>query len=56
MTKIEITKIHLLVKRKELIEQLNKEGYNGSEIGQIFNIDRSSISRILKVQVLKEFN
>lgn len=29
---------------------LKNEGYNGDQIGQIFNIDRSGVSRILKSQ------
>lgn len=47
MSKIEITKLYLLVKRMELIKSLNKEGYSGSDIGIIFNIDDSAVSRII---------
>jgi len=41
------TKKHLLVKRLNMIKLLRLEGYNGEEIGSIFNINRSGISRIL---------
>lgn len=41
------TKKHLMVKRAKMIKFLKEEGYSGAEIGEIFNIDRSSVSRIL---------
>ncbi len=47
MKKLIPTKSHLLVKRAKLIKFLKVEGYNGEEIGQIFNLDKSVISRIL---------
>jgi DNA-binding transcriptional MerR regulator len=47
MSEINTTKKHLLVKRAKMIKFLKNEGYNGEEIGEIFNIDRSQISRIL---------
>jgi len=41
-------KIHLLVKRSKIIRFLQSEGYDGEEIGVIFGINRSTVSRILK--------
>lgn len=41
------TKKHLLVKRFKMIKFLKSEGYNGQDIGTIFNIDKSVVSRIL---------
>lgn len=50
MVKIQTSKIHLLVKRAKIIKFLKEEGYDGSEIGEIFNIDRSTVSRILATE------
>ncbi len=47
MPNIEITKLYLLVKRATIIKSLRKEGYSGSDIGVIFNIDDSAVSRII---------
>ncbi len=47
MSKIEATKMYLLVKRTSIIKSLKKEGYSGSDIGVIFNIDDSAVSRII---------
>lgn len=47
MPEIETTKKYLLVKRKELMTQLKKDGYSGADIGIIFNVDRSVVCRIL---------
>jgi len=41
------TKKHLLIKRAKIMKFLKKEGYSGEDIGVIFNIDRSGVSRIL---------
>lgn len=41
------TKKHLLVKRFKIIKFLVGEGYNGQDIGTIFNVDKSVICRIL---------
>ena len=41
------TKKHLLVKRAKIIKFLKTEGYSGEDIGVIFNLDRSQVSRIL---------
>lgn len=43
-------KIHLKDKRNELIFALNHQGYNGQEIGAIFNINRSTVHDILKLK------
>jgi len=56
MPQINAIKKHLLVKRAKIIKFLDSEGYNGEEIGIIFNIDRSSILRILRnYKKYKEF-
>ncbi len=47
MPRVEPIKKHLLMKRAKIIKFLNTEGYSGEEIGVIFNIDRSGVSRIL---------
>lgn len=47
MKEIIKTKKHLLVKRFKIIKFLMQEGYNGQDIGTIFNIDKSVVSRIL---------
>lgn len=43
-------KKHLLVKRARIMKFLKKEGYSGEDIGIIFNIDRSGVSRILAME------
>lgn len=48
MAQIIPTKKHLLVKRFKIIKFLESEDYNYEEIGTIFNIDRSVVSRMLK--------
>ena len=48
MGRIKLTQIRLLVKRGEIIKQLEEEGYNNADIGRIFNVDKSVISRIIK--------
>lgn len=47
MKQLVTTKKHLLVKRFKIIKFLISEGYNGQDIGTIFNIDKSVVSRIL---------
>jgi len=47
MKQIIPTKKHLLVKRAKIINFLETEGYSGEEIGIMFGIDRSTVSRIL---------
>jgi len=41
-------KKHLYDKRDELIWALDFQGYNGQEIGTIFNVNRSQIHRVIK--------
>ena len=41
-------KLHLYEKRDELVWALDFQGYNGTEIAVVFNIDDSVISRIMK--------
>lgn len=56
MAKNITTKKHLLVKRAKIIKFLKSEGYNGEDIGVIFNIDKSVVSRILSAEKkYKEF-
>jgi len=50
MSRIEPIKKHLLAKRAKIIKFLETEGYSGEDIGIIFNIDRSGVSRILKAE------
>lgn len=38
---------HLFDKRQELIWALDYQDYNGAQIGIVFNIDPSAVSRIL---------
>lgn len=48
MKKILGIKKHLLVKRFKLIKFLVSENYNEGEIAEIFNVNRSTVNRILK--------
>lgn len=50
MSEIIGIKKHLLVKRAKLMKFLKSEGYSGEDIGIIFNIDRSGVSRILAAE------
>ena len=50
MSRIEPTKKHLLSKRAKIIKFLQTEGYSGEDIGIIFNINRSGVSRILAAE------
>ena len=50
MKEVTHTKKHLLSKRAKIIKFLKTEGYNGEEIGAIFNIDRSGVNRILQTE------
>ena len=40
--------LHLNEVRKEIIYQLDMEGYNGSQIALIFNLPRSTTHEIIK--------
>lgn len=44
---------HLQEIRNELVWILNAHGYNGADIGQIFNVNRSTISDALKLRPAK---
>ena len=48
MNETKRTQKFLLSKRAKIIKFLVTEGYTGAQIGRIFNIDRSMISRILQ--------
>lgn len=48
MKEAQTTKKHLLVKRYKIIKFLKSEGYDNEEIGTMFNINRSSVMRILR--------
>ena len=48
MPRITKEKLHLIDKRAEIVYALDHQGYNGEEIGVIFNLHRSVISRVLK--------
>jgi len=48
MSKPTTEKKHLKEKRDELVWALNYQGYNGEEIGYIFNVHRSVIHHVLK--------
>ncbi|MEA3399324.1 MAG: hypothetical protein U9R00_02305 [Patescibacteria group bacterium] len=50
MSRKEPIKKHLLAKRAKIIKFLQTEGYSGEDIGAIFNIDRSGVSRILAAE------
>lgn len=43
-------KKHLIDKRNELVYALDHQGYNGQDIGTVFNIERSTVNRILKTK------
>ena len=56
MKEIITTPKYLLSKRAKIIKFLKNEGYSGADIGIIFNIDRSGVSRILATEKkYKEF-
>lgn len=40
-------KLHIFKKRDELIRGLDSEGYDGEEIAVMFNLNRSTINRVL---------
>jgi len=48
MSNIKPIKTHLLAKRFKIMKFLISEEYNGTEIGAIFNMDKSVVSRILE--------
>lgn len=47
--KIEPTKLFILVRRNEIIWQLHVEGYSTGDIQAMVNLDRTWISRIIKM-------
>jgi len=46
MPRVKLTKILIFERRSELIWALYEEGWTDSEIGEVFNLDRTSIFRI----------
>jgi len=48
-----IDREHLIKLRNKIIFDLKKEGYNGSEIGSIMNLNRSIICRVLQGKYIK---
>lgn len=50
MPQISTTKKYLLVKRAKIIKFLKTEGYSQEDISTMFNIDKSAISRILRIE------
>lgn len=50
MPEIIPTKKHLLVKRAKIMKFLKSEGYNLEDIGTIFNVDRSTVLRVLAAE------
>lgn len=48
MAQIIPIKKHLLVKRLEIIEDLKDNNYSYQEIGDIFNMEKYSVWRLLK--------
>lgn len=46
--KLDNQKLYLLKKRDEIMRQLSFEGFNGSDIGFIFNVNRSTVSDVVK--------
>lgn len=56
MKQVITTPKYLLSKRAKIIKFLQNEGYSGADIGLIFNINRSGVSRILNAEKkYKEF-
>jgi hypothetical protein len=47
--KIEPTKLFIVVRRNEIIWQLHSEGYSTGDISSMVNLDRTWISRIIKL-------
>jgi len=41
---------HIQDKRNELIWALNNQDYTDSQVGRVFNLNRSTISRIIKIK------
>jgi DNA-directed RNA polymerase specialized sigma24 family protein len=50
MSRIKPTKRHLLSKRAKVMKFLKTEGYTYADIGEMFNIDRSTVLRILQAE------
>jgi predicted transcriptional regulator len=56
MKQIIPTPKYILSKRAKIMKFLKEEGYTGSDIAVMFNIDKSGVSRILKAEKnYKEF-
>lgn len=47
--RIEPTKLYIIERRNEIIWQLSQEGYTGGDISDMMNLDRTWISRIVKM-------
>lgn len=41
-------KVYIKDKRDEIIWALSRQGYTNSQVGEIFNVDRSTILRIVE--------
>lgn len=51
---VEPTRLYLLERRNQIILQLNGEGFNDSQIGEIMNgLDRTWVHRIVKLMKSK---
>jgi len=46
--KLDNQKLYLLKKRDDIMRQLSIEGFNGNDIGIIFNLNRSTVSDVIK--------
>lgn len=51
--RIEPTKLYIIERRNEIIWQLSQEGYTGGDISEMMNLDRTWISRIIKLMPKK---
>lgn len=52
-------KYYLPLTRNILIHNLSDAGYNGEDVGEILNIDRSTVCRVLTInkdELLKAYN
>ena len=52
MPRYDSIQLRLIEKRDELIFALDYQGYNGQDIAKIFNLNRSTIKRILSKKPL----
>jgi len=46
--KLDNQKLYTIKKRDELIKKLRTEGYSGSDIARMFNLNRSTVSDVVK--------